>query len=330
MHLTTFWGSFLLVTAFLDPCLSLKKKDVTLGLGERVQQLTELSARRPIIRLTGEKFRTYVGSKSQPRNYSFVVMMTALSSQRQCQICRQAHDEFAIVANSWRFSPQFSNKLFFGMVDYDEGSDVFQQLSINSAPVFLYFSEKGKVKAPDQMDIQRIGFAAETVGRWIGERSDVQIRVIRPPNYSGTLALLILFSLIGALLYMRRNNLDFLYNRTSWALGALSVVFAMTSGMMWNHIRGPPLMHRTARGVSYIHGSSSGQFVVESYIIIILNAAIALGMILMNEAMKGKGDPRKRKIMAMFGMGLTAIFFSLLLSIFRGKAHGYPYSFLFK
>lgn len=48
-----------------------------------------------------------------------------------------------------------------------------------------------------------------------------QIRVFRPPNYSGTIALVILFALIGALLYMRRNNLDFLYNKTSWGLAAL-------------------------------------------------------------------------------------------------------------
>ncbi len=186
-----------------------------------MQQLIDLSLKKPIIRLNGEKFRTLIGSKSMPRNYSFVVMMTALSPQRQCSICRQASDEYNIVANSWRYSPQFSSKLFFGIIDYDEGSDVFQQLQLNSAPVFLYFSEKGKVKSPEQMDIQRVGFAAETIGRWIAEKTDIQIRIIRPPNYSGTLALLILFALIGALLYMRRNNLDFLYNRTSWALASL-------------------------------------------------------------------------------------------------------------
>lgn len=206
--------------AFISSVDSVKKRDPT-SLGERVQQLSDLTARKSTIRLNGEKFKSFVGTKSLPRNYSFVIMMTALSPHRQCQICRQASDEFTIVANSWRYSPSFSNKLYFGIIDYDEGSDIFQQLSISSAPVFLYFSEKGKVRSPDQMDIQRVGFAAETIGRWIAERSDVQIRVIRPPNYSGTLALFILFGLIGALLYMRRNNLDFLYNRTSWALGAL-------------------------------------------------------------------------------------------------------------
>lgn len=45
----------------------------------------------------------------------------------------------------------------------------------------------------------------------------------------------------------------------------------MTSGQMWNHIRGPPLMQRTQKGVSYVHASSSGQFVVETYIVIVLS-----------------------------------------------------------
>ena len=43
---------------------------------------------------------------------------------------RQAHDEYTILANSWRYSQQFSNKLFFAMVDFDEGSDIFQQVGI--------------------------------------------------------------------------------------------------------------------------------------------------------------------------------------------------------
>lgn len=76
-------------------------------------------------------------------------------------------------------------------------------------------------KHADQMDIQRIGFAAETLARWIFEKSSISIRVVRPPNYSASFLLLLLFSLLSVLLYVRRNNLDFLYNRTSWALISL-------------------------------------------------------------------------------------------------------------
>lgn len=42
---------------------------------------------------------------------------------------RHANEEFLILANSFRYSPVYSNKLFFAMVDFDEGSDVFQLVS---------------------------------------------------------------------------------------------------------------------------------------------------------------------------------------------------------
>lgn len=48
--------------------------------------------------------------------------------------------------------------------------------------------------------------------------------------------------------------------------------FAMTSGQMWNHIRGPPFLQKTQAGnIAYIHGSSQGQFIVETYIVAMLS-----------------------------------------------------------
>lgn len=100
----------------------------------------------------------------------------------------------------------------------------------------------------------------------------LQIRIFRPPNYSGTLALIVLFGFVAAFLYVRRNNLEFLYNKTMWGMGALFFCFAMTSGQMWNHIRGPPFLHKNQNGqIAYIHGSSQGQFVFETYIIMFLS-----------------------------------------------------------
>jgi len=51
-------------------------------------------------------------------------------------------------------------------------------------------------------------------------------------------------------------------------------------------------------------------------------------MILMIESGKGKGDIRKRRIMLVVGLAMFAIFFGMILSIFKSKAHGYPYSFI--
>lgn len=41
---------------------------------------------------------------------------------------RQADEEFQVLANSWRYSSAFTNKVFFASVDFDEGSDVFQMV----------------------------------------------------------------------------------------------------------------------------------------------------------------------------------------------------------
>jgi len=230
-----------------------KKKDGAV-LSEKVQQLTDSTAKRPVFRLNGNKFRDLV--RNSPRNYSMIVMFTALSAQRQCAICKQASEEFHIVANSYRYSEQFSNKLYFAMVDFDEGPDVFQVMKLNSAPVFMHFPAKGNPKKMDTMDIQRIGFGADGIAKWVGERTGVNIRVFRPPNYTGTFTMFILFGVTGLLIYTRRNNLEFLYNKNYWGMIALFFVFAMISGQMWNHIRGPPLVQKSQKGQIFIHGSS--------------------------------------------------------------------------
>lgn len=305
-----------------------QNKRPSLTLAERSQHLTEMYRTKPVLRFNGNKFRDYV--KGNPRNYSIVVMFTALAPQRQCMICRHASDEYQIVSNSFRHSPSFSKKLYFAMVDFDEGSDVFQMLRLNTAPVFIHFPPKGKPQKADTMDISRVGVSADEIARWIMDRTDVQIPVIRPPNYLGTIAALILFGMVGGLLYLRRNNLDFLYNKTMWGMTSVFFCLTMISGQMWNHIRGPPFLHTGQNGqIAYIHGSSQGQFVVETYIVMVLNAAVVVGMILLTEAARGKKDPNKIKMFAILGLVLVSVFFSLLLSIFRTKTQGYPYRLLF-
>lgn len=43
---------------------------------------------------------------------------------------RHASDEFIIVANSYRYSHRLiESPLYFGIVDFDEGSDIFQMVS---------------------------------------------------------------------------------------------------------------------------------------------------------------------------------------------------------
>ncbi len=88
---------------------------------------------------------------------------------------RHALDEYQIVANSFRYQQMHINQLFFALVDFDEAQDVFSQLKLNTAPVIMHFPAKGKPKRTDTMDIQRVGFAAEAVARWVGEQTEIQV-----------------------------------------------------------------------------------------------------------------------------------------------------------
>ncbi|MEQ2241925.1 Magnesium transporter protein 1 [Ilyodon furcidens] len=107
-----------------DLCDCQKKKETLLS--EKVTQMMDWTSKRSVIRMNGEKFRRFV--KAHPRNYSVFIMFTALQPQRQCGVCRQADEEFHVLANSWHYSSAFTNRIFFASVDFDEGSDVFQMV----------------------------------------------------------------------------------------------------------------------------------------------------------------------------------------------------------
>ena len=125
---------------------------------------------------------------SKPRNYSFIVMTTALNQQRGCSICAEAHQEFKILYNSYRSGNQEDfegNKIFFGLVDYDDASEVFSLLKLSSAPGFFHFpvSSQKVHKTDDKLDISRKGFQADAMAKWVADRTGVKINVIRPPSY---------------------------------------------------------------------------------------------------------------------------------------------------
>lgn len=88
-------------------------------------------------------------------------MFTALQSKRGCVVCKDASDEYNIVANSYRFSSSYSNSLFFAIVDFDEGSDIFQMVIKNKPPniprpfvnwyyvkiILMFFKAKAKYRS---------------------------------------------------------------------------------------------------------------------------------------------------------------------------------------
>jgi oligosaccharyltransferase complex subunit gamma len=300
-------------------------------LESRIAQLLEWNKRRPVITLSSDKFNTYIRSK--PRNYSTVVMFTALQPGRGCSICKEAYDEFQIVANSWRYSNDYSSKLFFVMVDIDEGGvEAFQQLHITTAPTYFHFPSSGKRKPEDQYDVARNSYQAEPLAKWVTERTSVPFIVIRPPNYTLLMIWLPVILLAFIVGYLKRENLHIVYDSKYWAIAAMAWVFVMISGQMWNNIRGPPFAHRDPHSdiTGYFSGTSQYQFIAETYIVLVLYGLISTGMILMNERFSFFEELGVQKVTPIVGLSLVVLVFGYLLSVFRMKYGGYPYSFLFR
>lgn len=73
-----------LVAAFCCALCTAQPRAPTLD--EKVRNLQDILLKRPVINLNLDKWKNYV--KSSPRNYSMIVMFTALSSSVNCPICR--------------------------------------------------------------------------------------------------------------------------------------------------------------------------------------------------------------------------------------------------
>uniref|UniRef100_A0A0N5A4V2 Magnesium transporter protein 1 n=1 Tax=Parastrongyloides trichosuri TaxID=131310 RepID=A0A0N5A4V2_PARTI len=327
-----FWKSLIWLTL----CFTITHQAAQLTLEDRIVNLQDSLYKKPVMNLNTEKFKMYV--TQTPRNYSIIAMFTALSPQMNCHVCGPANDEFQLVANSYRYQYFEAKKLYFVLVDYADAPEVFASLNLNTAPAFYHFPAKGSRKSGDKMDVQAIGFEAEVIARFVKERTEININVVRPPSYGAPALILLFILMIMSILYIRRDNLDFIYNKTAWGIFCLFLVFAFMSGQMWNHIRGPPfaINNQKTGGATFIHSSTQYQLISETYIVAALYAAVAVGFIILNDTAQVDNSENaksstfvKRNVIVIIGLGITLICFSLLLSVFRSKHRGYPYSLLF-
>lgn len=307
--------------------------NAALSIDERVQNLHDMSMRQGIINLSTEKFNNYVYSK--PRNYSFIVMTTALNQQRGCAICAEAHQEFKILYNSYRSGSQqefLENKVFFGLVDYDDAAEVFSLLKLSSAPGFFHFppSSKKVHKTDDKLDISRKGFQADAMSKWVADRTGVKINVIRPPSYTGLILIAVGGLICFGAAYMTGFQFEWLMNSRLWAAMSIFIILTMTSGQMWNHIRGPPPMGRQGNRMMFIANSSQMQYVFETYWVFVMYGMCSLGVILLGDCAGDITlDNGKRKLWGFTGVIMFIVFYSFILSTFRSKYQGYPYKLLF-
>lgn len=65
-----------------------------------------------------------------PRNYSTVVLLTALEARFGCQLCKDFQPEWDLLAKSWaREDKRGETRTVFGTLDFTDGKNTFQKVS---------------------------------------------------------------------------------------------------------------------------------------------------------------------------------------------------------
>ncbi|VUZ50996.1 unnamed protein product [Hymenolepis diminuta] len=281
-----------------------------------------------VIRLDFEKYNEYL--VQTPRNYSVILMLTAMTERHECHHCQSAAEEFFILINAFYMSKADKTRLFFAIADFDDDPKIFTSLNQNTVPVFMHFPPDSKPQKEDSYDVSRNGLNAEVLGQWITSRTGIHFKIERPPNYAGWFFVGITICVIGIIIYLRSDSFEIIFNRTTVSYTSMVIIFYMVSGQVWNSIRRPPAFHNSAEeGLIIFYPASNSQFVWETVIVMAVYALVSWSLVLLIEVTNAPDSSRKRA-MAITGIALFAIFVSLSLSLFRKKNHGYPYSFLLK
>nr|CDS29438.1 magnesium transporter protein [Hymenolepis microstoma] len=299
-----------------------------LVLDRKVSGLKSSIGSSNVIQLDFEKYNDYL--VQTPRNYSVVLMLTAMAKSRGCHHCQSAAEEFFMLINAFYQSKADKTRIFFAVVDFDDDPRIFASLNQNTVPVFMHFPPNSKPQKADSYDVSRNGLNAEALGQWIASRTGIHFKIERPPSYSGWFFVAVTACVTGIIIYLRTDSLQNIFNRSTVSYTTMIIIFYMVSGQMWNGIRHPPAFQNSAEGGLVIfYPSSNSQFVWETGIVMAVYALVSWSLVLLIEVTNAP-DPNRKRVMAITGIALFAIFVSLSLSLFRKKNHGYPYSFLLK
>jgi hypothetical protein len=73
------------------------------------------------------------------RDYSVAVLLTAMESRFNCQLCREFHPEWDLLSKSWtKGDKKGESRLLFGTLDFVDGKNTFQSVSSEICGLVLF------------------------------------------------------------------------------------------------------------------------------------------------------------------------------------------------
>lgn len=279
---------------------------------------------------------SYKELTSSPRDYSVAVLLTALEARFGCELCREFHPEWDLLAHSWiKGDKAGDSRHLFGTLDFSDGRNVFLELGLQTAPVLLLFQPTTGPHAVSSAEPLRYDFTngsptAEQVHEWIARYTPDRPHppVKRPINWFGWVITLVATSGGLTVLYLAWPYLlPVIQNRNFWAAISLISILLFTSGHMFNHIRKVPYVAGDGRGgISYFAGGFQNQFGLETQIVAAMYGVLSFTAISLAIKVPRILDAKAQQVAVLAWAGVLLVMYSFLLSVFRIKNGGYPFS----
>ncbi|PTB67212.1 hypothetical protein BBK36DRAFT_1135304 [Trichoderma citrinoviride] len=279
---------------------------------------------------------TYTSLTAAPRNHSVAVLLTALEARFGCQLCQEFQPEWDLLGRSWlRGDKTGESRLLFGTLDFADGREIFISLGLQTAPVLLLFHPTVGPHAVGSPEPVRYDFttgppAAEQVHTWLSRQLPNRPHppVKRPINWirwasTVTIILGVGTAVISASSYV----LPVIQNRNIWASISLISILLFTSGHMFNHIRKVPYIVGDGKGgVSYIAGGFQSQLGLETQIVAAIYGVLSFCAITLAVKVPRMADSKTQQVAVIVWSLILFLVYSFLLSVFRIKNGGYPFS----
>ncbi|KAM0469745.1 hypothetical protein ACHAPX_010326 [Trichoderma viride] len=297
------------------------------------EEFRQLSQRSSPLKLNDA---TYSSLTAAPRNHSVAVLLTALETRFGCQLCQEFAPEWEILGRSWaRGDKAGESRLIFGTLDFADGRETFISLGLQTAPVLLVFNPTIGPHAAASPEPVRYDFtagpsAAEQVHSWIARQLPNRPHppVQRPFNWlrwasTVTIVLGVGTALASASAYV----LPVIQNRNIWASISLIAILLFISGHMFNHIRKVPYIVGDGHGgVSYIAGGFQNQLGLETQIVAAIYGVLSFCAITLAVKVPRMADAKTQQVAVVVWSVILFLVYSFLLSVFRVKNSGYPFS----
>ncbi|KAF5022213.1 hypothetical protein F66182_5728 [Fusarium sp. NRRL 66182] len=282
------------------------------------------------------KDSSYKSLTAAPRDYSVAVLLTAADARFACQLCREFQPEWDLLGKSWAKGDKAGDsRLIFGTLDFVDGREIFVQLGLQTAPVLLLFQPTTGPHASSKQEPLRYDFtggaaSAEKVHDWIARQLPDRPHpaVKRPINWMGwiiTITITLGVITLGAVAYPY--VLPIVTSRNLWAAISLISILLFTSGHMFNHIRKVPYVAGDGRGgISYVAPGFQQQFGLETQIVAALYGVLSFCAITLAIKVPRIADAKSQQVVVIAAGGVLFLVYSFLLSVFRVKNGGYPFS----